>query len=247
MFERVKLKKINDHVILMNDNNEGTGYIVIGKSKALIIDTMNGYENVKEIAETVTDLPFTVVNTHGHGDHIFGNIYFDKVYMHPSDFSLAESFFALPEFKELNKTGYEPAEMLPVSEGDIIDLGGIELEIFHVPGHTAGGICLLLRKDRILFTGDSIIEQTWMQLPESLSMETFYSSLDKLSCIRNDFDIILTGHSRDAEDASLYEAHKNAVHEVIEHKNENDEPFEWFGGVSLAHPYGKPPRRIVYK
>ena len=70
MFERVKLKKINDHVILMNDNNEGTGYIVLGKNKALIIDTMNGYENVKEIAETVTDLPLTVVNTHGHGDFL---------------------------------------------------------------------------------------------------------------------------------------------------------------------------------
>ena len=80
-----------------------------------------------------------------------------------------------------------------------------------------------------------------------MDMETFYSSLDKLSCIRNDFDVILTGHSRDVEDASLYEAHKNAVREVMEHKNENDESYEWFGGISPAHPYGKPPRRIVYK
>ena len=40
MSERIKVSKIKDHIWLLNDNNEATGYVVVGKEKALIIDTM---------------------------------------------------------------------------------------------------------------------------------------------------------------------------------------------------------------
>lgn len=247
MFERVKLQKIGSRVWLMNDNDEGTGYLVTGSTGALVIDTMNGWEDVNAIARTVTDLPLTVVNTHGHPDHIYGNIYFKEAYLHPADMELARGFFADPRFRgEAEKRGLKPAAFRPVADGDTFDLGGLTLEVFELPGHTPGGICLLDRADRILFTGDSIIEQTWMQLDESLPMADFLAALEKLAAIRGEYDTILTGHSRGPEDASLYEAHKRAVREVCEGKNENDVPYEWFGGVCMAHPYGREPRRIVY-
>lgn len=248
MFERVKMKRINDHIWLMNDNDEATGYLVTGTEKALVIDTMNGYENVRQIAETVTKLPLMVVNTHGHPDHIYGNIYFEEAYLHPDDMALARELFEEPMFREaIEKANLKPAAFRPIQAGDVVDLGGIGLEVYLVPGHTPGGICLLDRRDRILFTGDSMIEQTWMQLPESLPMEVFLHSLDALKGIRGEYDFILTGHGRGLEDASLYEAHKNAVQEVCEGKNERDIPYEWFGGVCKAHPYGREPRRIVYR
>ena len=37
-----------------------------------------GYEDVHAVVESVTDLPVLVVNTHGHCDHIYGNVYFDR-------------------------------------------------------------------------------------------------------------------------------------------------------------------------
>lgn len=248
MFERVKMKQINDHIWLMNDNNEATGYIVAGDREALIIDTMNGYENVREIAKTVTKLPLIVVNTHGHPDHIYGNIFFDEAYIHPDDMALAQRFYEEPMFQDaIRKFHLKPAAFKPINPGDILDLGGISLEVFGVPGHTPGGICLLDRQDRILFSGDSIIEQTWMQLPESLPMDVFLKSLEALEMIRGAYDYILTGHSRGLEDASLYEAHIQAVREVCEGENEHDVPYEWFGGICKAHPYGRKPRKIAYK
>ena len=246
--QRIKVSQINDHIWLMNDNDEATGYLVTGNKRGLVIDTMNGYENVKAVAESLTELPLTLVNTHGHSDHVYGNIYFEKAYIHPDDIPLAESGFSYPEFSEyIQKHNLRPAEFLPVREGDSFDLGGITIEVFDVPGHTKGGIVLLDRKDRILFSGDSIIEQTWMQLSESLPMEVFLKSLKKVQGIRSEFDYILTGHSRHIEDASLCEAHIKAVEEVCNGINADDEPYEWFGGQCMAHPYGKPPRRIVYK
>ncbi|MCI7740147.1 MAG: MBL fold metallo-hydrolase [Lachnospiraceae bacterium] len=182
MFERVKVVQINEHIWLLNDADEATGYLVVGKEKALIIDTMNGYEDVKAIAKTLMDLPLTVVNTHGHPDHIFGNVYFDEVYMHPDDWELARNYTKIPEFqKAVGQRNLKFPPLLPVKEGDIFDLGGVTLEVYHIPGHTPGGICLLDRENRILFTGDSIIEQTWMQMKESLPIPVFFESLNKIT------------------------------------------------------------------
>ena len=249
MFERVKLISVNDHIWLMNDQDESTSYLILGSERALIIDTMNGYENGEEIARTVTDLPVVVVNTHGHPDHIYGNIYFDEVYLHPDDWELAKRYMEIPEYKKQIKLQHRKnPRFRPIEDGDIFELGGISLEVFHTPGHTPGGICLLDRKDRILFTGDSIIEQTWMQMEESLPIGVFLQSLERLQSIRNDFDFILTGHTKEKlEEATLYEAHKKAVKEVLEGKQTEDEPYQWFGGWAMAHPYGREPRRIVYK
>ena len=85
---RIKVSSINDHIWLLNDNNEATGYVIAGSERALIIDTMNGYEDVAAIAKSITVLPLTVVNTHGHPDHIYGNIFFEEAYINPRDMAL---------------------------------------------------------------------------------------------------------------------------------------------------------------
>lgn len=61
--KRIKVKQINNHIWLLNDNDESTGYLVTGSERGLIIDTMTGYGNVRKVAEEITDFPLTVVNT----------------------------------------------------------------------------------------------------------------------------------------------------------------------------------------
>ena len=70
--ELMEIKKINDHIYLLNDSNETTGYLVIGSKKAILIDTMYGRTDLKALVESITSLPLMVVNTHGHIDHICG-------------------------------------------------------------------------------------------------------------------------------------------------------------------------------
>ncbi len=248
MFERIKVIPINNHIWALDDNGDSTGYLITGKEKALLIDTMCGYENVKAVVESITKLPLTVVNTHGHPDHTYGNIYFEEVYIHPEDQQVAEEYFKDPRFVEAIKSmGVKPARFLFIREGEQFDLGGIMLEVMELPGHTPGGIVLLDRNDRILFTGDSIIEQTWMQLEESVPMEKFLESLDKIQNIRGEFDYLLTGHNQGLVDAKLCELHRNAVEEVCLGYKNGDEEYVWFGGKCMAHPYGTPPHRIVYQ
>ena len=97
-FARTTVTKLSDRIYLFDDNHEATGYLVVGDEKALVIDTMNGLSNVLQLVRAITDLPVMVVNTHGHCDHIFGNIYFEEAYVHKNDLSLAAEHSSFPEF-----------------------------------------------------------------------------------------------------------------------------------------------------
>ena len=48
---RIKTAQLNAHVFSMDDAGESVGYLVVGERKALVIDTMNGYEDVKSEAK----------------------------------------------------------------------------------------------------------------------------------------------------------------------------------------------------
>lgn len=125
-FKRLKIQQINDHIWLLNDHDDGTGYLITGSDRALVIDTMYGLENLKEAVRTLTDLPLMLVNTHGHFDHTYGNLYFDKAYLHPADIGIAEAYFKADGFVQMMKeTERKPAEFEPITEGTVIDLGGI--------------------------------------------------------------------------------------------------------------------------
>ncbi|MBR1740930.1 MAG: MBL fold metallo-hydrolase, partial [Lachnospiraceae bacterium] len=130
--------------------------------------------------------------------------------------------------------------------GQIFPLGGLELQAYLFSGHTPGDIVLLDRKDRILFSGDGVLEQLWLQLPESLPVKEQVRSMECFLPLRCEFDWILSGHSREPQEAELFDVLYAAVREVAEGNTEGDKAYEWFGGLAKEHPYGKEPRRIVY-
>ena len=178
------------------------------------------------------------MNTHGHGDHIFGNVYFDEAYMHPADLPLARMFTESPEFGEiLRERGWTFPPFRDLLPGGVIDLGGRTLEVFALPGHTPGGVLLLLREDRILFTGDSVNHHLWMQLDGCLPLDRFGEELDKVLFLEDKADIILHGHARDADDISLLRCLRAGVREIVDGKTEGDLPYSWFGGTDLQHPF----------
>ncbi len=140
---------------------------------------------------------------------------------------------------------YPPFEH--VEDGHIFDLGGIELEVIYLPGHTAGEIVLLDRRDRILFSGDGIIQHLWLQLDESLPVRTQIQSMERLLPLRNNFDTILNGYVQTPCSAELFDALLIALKDLEAGNTADDIDYEWFGNVSKAHPYQPKDRRIVYK
>ena len=232
------IKEMIPGVYLMDEAHEATGYLVVGEEKACVIDTMNGYNDLHAAVRRITDKPVIVINTHGHPDHIFGNVYFDRAFLHPADRPLARTFAEEPEFVQFcaeNHLRMPPFE--DVCEGDVFDLGGRHLEVYELPGHTPGGIVLLLREDRILFTGDSVNHHLWMQLDGCAPMDEFVRNLDRIMFLETRADRILHGHARDFDDISLLRCLRQGAQELAEGKTENDLPYRYFGGEARQHPF----------
>ncbi len=244
MDKELFIREVRPGIWLMDEAHEATGYLVVGTERACVIDTMNGYNDLYQAVRKITDKPLTVVNTHGHPDHIFGNIYFEEARIHPADLELASQFTEDPEFLDLcREKGRTMPPFRDILPGDTIDLGGRTLEVFALPGHTAGGILLLLREDRILFTGDSINHHLWMQLDGCLTMRAFAKELDKVMFLQDRADVILHGHAREEDDISLMRCLRDGALEICEGKTEQDMPYKWFGGTDLQHPFRCDPDR----
>lgn len=238
MEKELYIKEMCQGIYLMDEAHEATGFLVIGSEKACVIDTMMGYNDLYKAVRKLTDKPLIVINTHGHPDHIFGNVYFDSAYIHPEDLALAESFSSAPEFEEyFGKNGLHMPPFKETKEGDVFNLGGRTLEVFELPGHTPGGILLLLREDRILFTGDGINHHLWMQLDGCSPFDVFLKDLDRVMFLETKADRILHGHARDFDDISLMRCLRNGVEELCQGKTENDEPYHFFGGEAKQHHF----------
>ena len=239
---------VNDHVWLLDDNHEATCYVVAGTKQAAVIDTSLGMCNIRAIAEALTSLPLICINTHGHGDHMGGNWSFEKAYMNQADLPLAKETVSQPELQAAMKQfgiSFPPFEN--IEDGQVFDLGGVELEVFYFPGHTAGEIVLLDRKDRLLFAGDGIVQHLWLQLEESLPVTKQIESMERLLPVRDQFDFILHGHCQAPCNAELFDTMLDALKDLEAGNTENDIDYEWLGNVSKAHPYQPEDRRIAYK
>ena len=82
--------KYNDNLYQIKDSLGVLATLVIGKEKALLLDTCYGIGNLKEEVEKITNKPLIVVNSHGHMDHSAGNFQFDEVYINELDVELCK-------------------------------------------------------------------------------------------------------------------------------------------------------------
>ena len=119
-------------------------FILTGTERALVIDTGRSGMDICPVVESITDLPYELINTHADPDHIAGNRFFSSFFMHPSE--------SVVYYNLNGGTG----SFQPVYDGDITDLGARKLEIVHIPGHTPGSISILDRNNRCLIGGDPI-------------------------------------------------------------------------------------------
>lgn len=177
-------------------------YLLIGDTKALLIDTGLGIGNIKEEAEKLTALPIKVVTTHAHWDHIGGHGLFHDIAVHKEDAHWLMKGLPIPEQviksnvikdlntgltpKEFNIHNYQvfkgnPSEIL--KDGDTFDLGKRSIRVIHTPGHSPGHICLWEEERGYLFTGDLIYKGTLYAFYPSTNPLQFKQSVDKISSL----------------------------------------------------------------
>ncbi len=144
-------------------------YLVFDRDEWALIDI--GYQDsVEEIIELIRQLDFplskckTLIATHADVDHGQGFAVAKQVLRttltaHPKAAGLLEEGNRLQTFAEIQAQGISmdmpkvSTENL-VNEGDIIEIGGLSLEVWSTPGHADSQ--LAFRLGNLLFSGDNI-------------------------------------------------------------------------------------------
>ncbi|MFL7795052.1 MAG: MBL fold metallo-hydrolase [Anaerolineae bacterium] len=210
--EWFRVRDVGDATWAIDDRGSDVMYPVSGEERCLLMDTGWGVGDLPALVASLTSLPLTVVNTHDHPDHTFGNGQFDRVYVHATDEVAARKLppaemrawivdnvlpKPLPEGFQFDAWAVAgPGALDTIQDGHVFDLGGRILEAISVPGHTPGSICLLDRQAKILFTGDSVLPGAiWLHLDESLPLRQFHENLQRLQDMADAFDTILPGHA----------------------------------------------------
>ena len=173
--------QINHNTWRIEDNGVRF-FLLTGEERALLVDSGRDVRNAREIAESLTDLPLSLINTHADGDHVACNGQFESFYMHPAE---------EPNYRR----GDRPGTILPVQEGDVLDLGGRPLEIIHIPGHTPGSIALLDIADRVLISGDPVQDGRIFMFGPFRNMENYIRSLEHLQNWAGRFDEVWPSHA----------------------------------------------------
>jgi glyoxylase-like metal-dependent hydrolase (beta-lactamase superfamily II) len=135
-------------------------YVLAAKegASAVIIDPGDQARKIKQVLDKYALRAKMVINTHGHYDHIGADDAFGTdVFVHKQDAGMLKD-------PMLNLSGVFAGAFSVSSgikyleDGQLIELDGIQLKVLHTPGHTPGGIVLLLEKPQtgIAFTGDTL-------------------------------------------------------------------------------------------
>ena len=145
-----------------------------------------------------------IVNTHHHIDHSMGNREMvrrtgAKIVIHEAD---ADGLLTTPrEIMDMFRAEPSPPADILVSDGQQITVGNVALQVIHTPGHTPGGMCLLL--DGMVFTGDTLFVGSVgrTDFPGGSSRQLEHSIRTKLYTLPGD-TIVYPGHNYGMRPAS---------------------------------------------
>lgn len=121
-----------------------------GKGKSVAVDVVAGDEEwfIEEAKKANVTINF-VIDTHVHADHFSGGRKLAQMVGAP--YCLHES-----------DTGKVKFEFEPLRDGQLLDIGNVEVKVLHTPGHTPDSICLLVADKRrgdspwFVVTGDTL-------------------------------------------------------------------------------------------
>ena len=141
-------RKIFDNVTQIGGLGGELCYLIEGSEKALLIDGLTGVGSLKAFVRECTDLPVTLVLTHGHVDHAGASFEYGECYVNPADVALLYEHGDIDKRYGFVMGGGKPegafvpkkedvvppcaVKTLPVQDGDVFDLGGVQLSLIHI-------------------------------------------------------------------------------------------------------------------
>lgn len=192
----------------------GSIFVVVGDERALVLDTGTGIGDLRWVIENrITDKPYDVVITHNHGDHIGGAGFFDTVWVHAKDMDwdngkvvpkldFRKRYARLISRREGKHYIYDvdrdivewekTPEKKELKDGQVFDLGGRTVTIYHCPGHTPGQCVAIDDLTGTLLCSDACNNNLLLGKGDAKSdleaIENAYRSLKRIWDMRDRYD-----------------------------------------------------------
>ena len=187
-------------------------FLVRGEKTSVYIDTAHG--KPEEIQKHVSVWESEgkpeiagIILTHRHSDHIGGAQVLSEQLKAPVISTSVEKIAIEKESSAI--VGITP------QDGEQLDLGNATIEFIHTPGHTMGSLCIYLKEDKVLFTGDNILGLgTTVISPDEGNMTSYIKSLHKM--LNYDIEKICPGHGPEIDSPI------EKIHELIEHRHQRE-------------------------
>ena len=258
--QHFEISKHNEHLYVIKEaislvhpvytNDPLNIYLLLGTHSALLVDTGCGLFPLKPIVdELIGGRKLIVLNSHFHWDHPLGNVEFGEVYIHENEVEFVSKPYDVSYFEEspneIVKVYAEqnflipPADIIkPLKNGDRFDLGELEVEIIHCPGHSPGSICLLTSKNE-LFTSD-VAYYGDQFLPKREDFPIVLNSLSKLIkiCEKQEILEVYPSHRRYPCDKNLLTELYNGI-KNLENLWDSKVEFNFFRSWQIDDPSGK--------
>lgn len=181
-------------------------------SEVIIVDPADNAKMIEQLIEEKNLNLQAILLTHGHFDHILAANELRDTYQVPIVAHEAENqILADPSLNLSIGMGGEPCIVKAdrfVKDGEVLDLLHTDVKVLHTPGHTAGGVCYLFIKEKLMLSGDTLFEESVgrTDFPTG-SMSTLVHSIKEKLMVLEDEIIVYPGH--EGETSIIHERNFN--------------------------------------
>lgn len=129
--------------------------------QAVVLDPGGDAQRIQEQVKKLGVSVEAVLLTHGHFDHMLAadsvrQAYAVKIYIGEDDWELVQK----PEENVSAMFGHPLSLQADekVQDGQTLTLAGISFQVLATPGHTKGGVCYYVPKEKTVFCGDTVFQ-----------------------------------------------------------------------------------------
>lgn len=223
----MNLKQLGTNTYVLQTTSN-VGFYIYNNNKLCLIDSGSSDDDTKEIIKIIENNNWfltTIINTHSHADHIFGNKELQDKYhcnIYASDIEIpfinfpimtSTSFYGSNPFSELKNPFIMAKSSKATSINNLIIPG---LSIIDLSGHSPGLIGILTSDD-VLFVGDSYTSDKNLEsysLQYVFDVEKYLKTLSFLQ--KQDFRYFIASHDIIREDIKdIIDLNINNVNAII--------------------------------